>query len=206
MAVAIIRALAQHFGLSPTDQEVNEIAYASECLAHGTPSGVDNTVATFGKTLLFRKGTPPVLKEIHLPRPLPFVVGSSGKESLTAPMVARVRTGWESNRQEYETIFDELDQLALETVEPLESYDLAAVGQRMNHAQRLLERLGVSTPELDELVGIARDCGALGAKLTGAGGGGSVVALCPEKPHRLVRLMNRAGYDAFFAETGVSGG
>jgi len=204
MAVAIIRALAKHFGLSLTDQEVNEIAYASECLAHGTPSGVDNTVATFGKTLLFKKGNPPVRKEIRLRKPLPMVVGSTGKESLTAPMVAKVRAAWKADRQEYEAIFRELDQLALETVKALESHDLDDLGQNMNRAHDLLVRLGVSSPELDDLVRTARDHGALGAKLTGAGGGGSMVALCTDEPHKLVRVMNQTGHDALFTEVGAS--
>lgn len=202
MAVAIIRALVQHFGLSLTDQAINEIAFGSERLAHGSPSGVDNAVATFGKTLLFKKGTPPMRKEIRLRRPLSLVVGSTGKESLTAPMVARVRAGWKAKRAEYEAIFRELDELALDTVRVLESHDLDDLGQNLNRAHDLLVRLGVSSPELNDLVRMARDQGALGAKLTGAGGGGSMVALCADEPQRLVRAMNQAGYEAFLTEVG----
>ncbi|HPC84267.1 MAG TPA: hydroxymethylglutaryl-CoA reductase, degradative [Thermoanaerobaculaceae bacterium] len=202
LAVSVIRAVSLHFGLGLGDEEVSRLAYECEKVAHGNPSGIDNTLATFGRPLLFRRGEPPYVRELQIPRPIPIVVGMTGVESLTARMVASVRAAWEHNPALYERIFREIDALALEGVKAIEAYDLATLGELMNVCQGLLNALGVSTWELEELVQIARRHGAAGAKLTGGGGGGSMIALCPEGAERVVEAMSRAGYRAFATEVG----
>lgn len=201
-AVAIIRALDDHFRLGLGDEEVNQLAYESEKVAHVTPSGIDNTVATFGRCLLYRRGEPPLIRDVHPAQPIPMVIGMTGVEGLTAKMVARVRAAWESNERLYERIFDEIDGLALEALEAMNVNDLQKLGELMNVNQGLLNALGVSCWELEELVQIARENGASGAKLTGAGGGGSMVAVCPEDPQRVVDAMRSAGYQAMEVKIG----
>ena len=88
-----------------------------EKMAHGTPSGVDNTVATYGETLLYRKGEPPLVRPVALDQPLPIVIGMTGVESLTAKTVATVRRAWERNQAQYERLFDEIDALTLQGLE-----------------------------------------------------------------------------------------
>lgn len=202
LAVSVIRAVSLHFGLGLGDEEVSRLAYECEVVAHGNPSGIDNTLATFGRPLVFRRGDPPLVRELRVPHPIPIVVGMTGVESLTARMVANVRAAWEHNPALYERIFREIDALALEGVEAVEAYELARLGELMNVCQGLLNALGVSTWELEELVQIARRHGAVGAKLTGGGGGGSVVALCPEGTEKVVQAMQRAGFRAFATEVG----
>jgi hydroxymethylglutaryl-CoA reductase len=202
LAVAVIRALDRHCGLSLSDAEVCALAYECEKIAHGTPSGIDNTVATYGRALLYRRGDPPLVKMLELKQPLPLVIGLSGTESLTAKMVARVRRAWENNRALYERIFDEIDALTLHALDALERQDLVQLGELMNICQGQLNALQVSSWEIEELLQIARDNGALGAKLTGGGGGGSVIALCPEDGARVVRAMQNAGYQAMEVQFG----
>jgi hydroxymethylglutaryl-CoA reductase len=178
LAVAIVRALDKHYRLNLSDEEVNELAFLSEQIAHGQPSGVDNTVATYGQPLVFRKGTPPLVENLNLPAPLSLVLGMTNTEGLTAKTVSRVREARERKPKLYEKIFDDIDALVLQAVSAVQDNDLATLGELMNVCQGLLNALQVSTPEIERLIGIARRAGALGAKLTGGGGGGAVVALC----------------------------
>jgi hydroxymethylglutaryl-CoA reductase len=202
VAVAIIRALNAHFNLRLSDAEVNALAFESEKMAHGTPSGIDNTVATYGQFVLFRSGDPPTMRAISVARPIPLVIGMTGVESLTAKMVARVRKAWERNPQRYERIFDDIDSLTLQGLKAIECYDLEQLGELMNICQGLLNALQVSCWEVEELIQIAREHGALGAKLTGGGGGGSIIAVCPEGAERVVNAMHDAGYHAMEVQIG----
>jgi hydroxymethylglutaryl-CoA reductase len=178
LAVAIIRALNLHFRLGLSDEQVNRLAYQSEQVAHGSPSGIDNTLATYGKPLVFRKDNPPMVELLNLPQPISLVIGMTGKQGLTAKTVGAVRAARERMPKTYEKIFDDIDSLALQAVTAIQENRLDTLGELMNINQGLLNALQVSTPELERLVNIARDAGALGAKLTGGGGGGAMVALC----------------------------
>ena len=202
LAVAVVRALSTHYGLQLTDEEVNNLAFESEKVAHGTPSGVDNTLATFGRFILYKKGTPPLLKPLKVPQPITLVVGLSGVESLTAKTVAAVQRAHALHPAMYERLFKEIDQLTLEGAQAIESYDLPRLGELMNVCHGLLNALQVSSWELEELIEIARKHGALGAKLTGGGGGGSMIALCPEHGARVAEAMQHAGYQAMTVTIG----
>lgn len=202
LAVAIIRALISHYKSELSEDEINELAYQSEKLVHGTPSGIDNTMATFGRFILYKKGKPPLMKEIHAPKPIPIVIGLSGVESLTLKMVSKVRHSWEKNEAMYDQIFDQINDISLNGVKAIENYDLEALGDLMNLNQGLLNALQVSTWELEELIEIARENGALGAKITGGGGGGAMVALCPDNAQQVADAMKAAGYEAMVAEIG----
>jgi hydroxymethylglutaryl-CoA reductase len=202
VAVAIIRALDRHFELGLSNDEINDLAFRCEKVAHGTPSGIDNTVATFGQPLLYRKGEPPRIEPLEFPEPITFVIGMTGVESLTAKMVARVREGREKNGDVYNTIFKGIDALTLQAIEAIKRHDLPRLGELMNVCQGLLNGLQVSSWELEELIQIARENGALGAKLTGGGGGGSMIALCPDNSAEVMRAMRAAGYQAMEVQIG----
>ena len=202
VAVAIIRALDRHFSLGLKDEEVNVLAFQCERVAHGTPSGIDNTVATYGRPLLYRAGEPPLVEPLALPEPITLVIGMTGVECLTAKTVARVREGHERNRDVYDTIFRGIDALTVQALEAIKRLDLERLGELMNVCQGLLNGLQVSSWELEELIQIARENGALGAKLTGGGGGGSMIALCPDNPGKVVSAMQDAGYQAMTVRIG----
>ena len=196
LAVAIVRALDLHFRLGLTDEEVNRLAYVSEQIAHGEPSGIDNTMATYGEPLLFRKGSPPLVEPVQIPEPLTLVVGMTHREGLTAKTVANVREARERNPRLYEKIFDDIDALVLQAIPALGKHDITALGELMNVCQGLLNALQVSTPELERLIGIARRAGAIGAKLTGGGGGGAMIALCDENADAVQQAIERQGFRA----------
>jgi len=196
LAVAVIRAMSQHFGLGLSDDRVNELAFACERFAHGTPSGLDNTLATYGRFTLFRNGEPPTREAVSVNEPLPIVIGMSGIESLTARTVARVREAWKKNPDLYHRIFDEIDTLVGAGLDALKVNDYETLGELMNVCQGLLNAMQVSSWELEELIQVARNNGAMGAKLTGGGGGGSIIALCPDCSTRVARAIRAAGYHA----------
>jgi len=196
MAVAIVRALDQRYRLGLSDEEVNRLAFEAEKLAHGKPSGIDNTLACYGKPLVFRSGSPPLVEPLNIKTPIPMVVGMTGYEGLTAKTVGRVNAAWQQDRKLYERIFDQIDTLVLRGVQAIQDEDLATLGELMNVCHGMLNALQVSTPELEQLVDIAREHGALGAKLTGGGGGGSIIALCDGDTDAVVNAIRAAGFQA----------
>jgi hydroxymethylglutaryl-CoA reductase len=209
LAVAVLRALDRAFHLGLDDGAVNALAFECEKTAHGTPSGIDNTIAVYGIPLLYQRPesalTDPSLgtfTELRLSEPVPLVIGITGRESLTANTVARVRRAWESHRSRYDAIFDQIAGLTLAGVEAVQSGQFPELGELMNLCHGYLNALQLSTPELEELVHVARSHGALGAKLTGGGGGGSMIALCPDTQDQVAAAMERAGYQALKVTVG----
>jgi hydroxymethylglutaryl-CoA reductase len=196
MAVAIVRALDKHFRLRLSDDEVNALAFESEKVAHGNPSGIDNTLACYGKALVYRPGDPPLMEPLNIRRPIAAVIGMSPYEGLTAKTVGRVREAWQQDRKLYERIFDQIDTLVLRGVQAIQDGDIETLGGLMNVCHGMLNALQVSTPELEQLVTIARENGALGAKLTGGGGGGSIIAICDDDNEPVVSAIRAAGFRA----------
>ena len=203
-AVALIRATAQCFEIRISDEAVSNLAFECEKIVHGTPSGIDNTVATFGRPILFRKTDDPSgheIRNIVTPEPIPIVIGLTGVHALTADTVAAVRAAWEKKPQRYDAIFDQIDSLVVDGVDALRRGDTAELGELMNINQGLLNALQVSSPELEQMVAIARGAGALGAKLTGGGGGGAMIALAgPAGTDPIRTALRRAGYTTHLTE------
>jgi len=199
LAVAIIRALDLHFKLGLSDDDVNRLAYQSEQIAHGQPSGIDNTLATFAQPLVFRKDSPPLVELLNIPQPMYLTVGMTHSQGLTAKTVGVVSAARERLPRIYDKIFDDIDALALQAVSAIQENRMDALGELMNINQGLLNALQVSTPELENLIHIARDSGALGAKLTGGGGGGAIVALCKDETSSdaVKEALEQSGYEAF---------
>jgi hydroxymethylglutaryl-CoA reductase len=178
IAVSIIKALNKHFDLKLKNDEINQMAFESEKIAHGHPSGIDNIMATFGFPLIYRTGDKPLIEPLNINDPFSLVIGFSKKEGLTATTVNKVRDLWKKNTNVFEKIFDEIDALVIQSIQAIQNNDFELLGQLMNLNHGLLNALQVSTPELERLVMVARESGALGAKLTGGGGGGAMIALC----------------------------
>ncbi|MFQ5609188.1 MAG: hydroxymethylglutaryl-CoA reductase, degradative, partial [Woeseiaceae bacterium] len=174
IAVAIVRALAGAFRIDLDNDRVNAIAFECEKLAHGTPSGVDNALATYGEPMLFRRGDEVRMSPVELSESPPLVIACSNSSGSTLEQVERVRTQRESNSSHYDSIFDDIDAIATEGAGALQAADYDKVGSLMNICHGLLNAIQVSTPELEHMVSLARANGAIGAKLTGAGGGGSI--------------------------------
>ncbi len=195
IAVAIVRAFDDLLGLDLDDERVNAIAFECEKHAHGTPSGVDNTLATFARPMLFRNPGSLQLSHIEQPAPLPLLVAWGAESGDTLEQVNAVRARRGQEPQTFDAMFDEMDRLSLSGAEAFRAGDVGQLGRLMNVCHGLLNAIGVSTPELERMVDIARRNGASGAKLTGAGGGGSIIALCPGRIAEVRQALHAAGYN-----------
>ena len=199
LAVAAIRAIDRTHALGLDDKTINALAYDCEVAAHGSPSGVDNTVATYGRPLRFQRGRDPAMTFIDLPVTLPLVIGLSGQAGSTASTVADVRARRERDMARHDRMFTEIGTLTDAAVQAATTGDLVRLGETMNICHGFLNALGLSTPELETLVHTARRAGATGAKLTGGGGGGAIVAVTTDKAGQdaVVRALVGDGFAAF---------
>jgi len=207
-SVAIARGIAQELSMQVSDKKINQIAYEAEKAYAGNPSGIDNTAATYGGLMWFKKdlaGGPDKIEKLHLRRPIEIVIGSTGKVANTKAMVEGVADRKKKNPQKYDPVFKQAENVAVAGRRALENYDLKKIGDLMNENHRLLQEIGVSSKELDSLVDLARKQGAFGAKLTGGGGGGCMVALTPGKElqGKVLSAIKFLGFEVLGTKIGV---
>ncbi len=185
ISIAIIRALSQHFD-SPLPPEMqSRIAFEIEKLYHGTPSGIDNTTIAFERPVYFIQGKDPIPFEIGTP--LHLIIADSGIASSTSEAVTKVRERWLKDKVHYEALFDQMGFISYSAQRAIKAGQVHVLGSLLNQNQMLLESIGVSTPQLEKLIQISREYGALGAKLSGAGLGGNIIALVNEETSEAVR-------------------
>jgi len=203
--VAIARALSEHFNLGFSDEKINSIAYEGEKGYHGTPSGIDNTAATYGGLIWFKKGTPNVIEQIKIQRPVEIVIGNTGLVADTKAAVARIKDRKEKYPEKYREIFRKAENLAYKARAALEACDLEYVGRLMTENHNLLQAAEVSCKELDHLVDLAMTRGALGAKMTGGGLGGNMIALTPGEvlQEKVAGAMENEGFEVIRTKIGI---
>jgi len=203
---AIARAFSDELDLNLSDQKVNEIAFEGEKGYHGTPSGIDNTAATYGGLIWYRRdGSKQLMERMRLPKPVEIVMGNTGKVADTKTVVGEVREQKEKEPEKYRRLFEDAGQLVTNARKQLQDFNLEKVGAYMDENHKLLQEIGVSSLELDALVKLSRDNGAIGAKLTGTGRGGYMVALTPgrELQDRVAKEIEKHGSQALRTLIGV---
>ena len=161
-----------------------------EKIYHGTPSGIDNTVIAYEQPIRFIKGKgfEPLQADI---KRLPLLIVDSGIRSRTVDVVSDVRANFERN----EAAIHEIGNLVRTAETVLQAGDPEEIGSLMNENQRLLKAMDVSCPQLDELITLAAENGAYGAKLTGAGRGGNFIIMARDRIHAadLGKLYEKRG-------------
>jgi len=207
-SVAIARAISEELSLNLPNAKINHIAYEAEKAYAGTPSGIDNTAATYGGLLWFEKNTaggPDIVEKLRIRSPVEIIIGSTGKVANTKAMVEGVAERKNKNPEKYGAIFKQAGKLSNAGRNALENYDLKKLGGLMNENHRLLQEIEVSSRELDLLVDIARKEGSFGAKLTGGGGGGCMTALTPGKElqEKVAAAIEKAGFEVLRTRIGV---
>ena len=175
VTVALTRALAAHLDHPMTVEEINAFAYEIEKLHHGTPSGIDNTVITYSLPVYFVKGEP--IETFKVGEPFTILIADTGIVAPTKESVGDVRRLWMNYRSRWETVFDKIGEISFTARRAIEAGKWELLGELMNENHALLQKLTVSSSELDRLVEVARNAGALGAKLSGGGRGGNLIAL-----------------------------
>jgi mevalonate kinase len=192
VSVAIIRSLARFLGSELQDGIVSELAYEIEKIHHGTPSGIDNTVVAFRRPVYYRRGFPTETPSIATPFRL--LIADSGRPSPTKATVADVRAAWQRCPEHFERLFDQIGQLVDAAKAAIEAGNTEALGPLMSRNQAYLEELGVSSTDLGRLIDAALAAGAAGAKLSGGGRGGNLIALVdPTTGESVTRALRQAG-------------
>lgn len=192
VTVALTRALASHLHQSMTDEEVNAFAYEIEKLHHGTPSGIDNTVVTYARPVYFVKGEP--IETFKVGKPFIILIADTGIAAPTKESVGDVRRLWLEDKPRRETTFDKIGKISFTARRAIEAGKPELLGDLMNENHALLQTLTVSSLELDRLIESARRAGALGAKLSGGGRGGNMIALVePETAEPVSLALQEAG-------------
>jgi mevalonate kinase len=184
VSVALSRALAGALEHPVSDEQVNAYAFEIERLHHGSPSGIDNTVVTYARPVYFTKGRP--IEVLSVPKPFTIVIGYTGTAAPTYESVAAVRELRKNGPTTVDAMFDAIGLISRMAREAMEAGLWRHLGPLMNENHSLLQRLTVSSPQLDRLVDAARQAGALGAKLSGGGRGGNMIALAPSSGSQAV--------------------
>ncbi len=198
ICVAFARACNEEFGLGMDISDINRIAWEGEFGYHGLPSGVDNTVSTYGGIIEYRieNGTKK-FERINVQAPVEVVLGNSGVTSNTASLKGFLEEMEEKDPELFKSRLDKIRDQVKDLKEALKSGDLKKTGRIMNENHSILIDMGLSHPKLVELCDTANALGAYGAKVTGGGRGGYMVALTPGKD-----LQNKVA--STFEEKGIS--
>lgn len=203
LAVAVVRALATSAGVELAAADIERHAHEIERVFHGTPSGVDSAAATHGGVRWFEAGPPSRHEPIVLRAPLPLLVILSRTPHATSSTVGGLRSRAAAAREVYDPVFGAIGSLVAAARRALEEGEHARLGELMSMNHGLLRACGVSTAEIDAIVDEALEAGASGAKLTGAGGGGAVIALPAGDPEALREALAARGHEAFVVRIGL---
>lgn len=183
--VSLARALAEAMDKKMSEEEINAAGYEGEKGYHGTPSGIDNTAATYGGVLKFqRTDGAPIFETKKFASPALIVYASTGITASTTAVVGDVRKRKEADPAWFDALMNRYMVLCEEAPEALKNCDWKRIGELADINHALLQDLTVSCEELDILVLAARKAGALGAKMSGTGRGGLMWAICADEQSR----------------------
>ena len=178
--VSLARAVNIADNRSLSEDEINAAGYEGEKGYHGTPSGIDNTAATFGGLLRFqRTDGAPIFEKKSFSSAIRIVYASTGITASTTAVVGDVRCKKEADEAWFANIMERYMALVTEAEKVVEEGDFNKLGKLMDQNHALRQELTVSCIELDDLVDAARAAGAVGAKMSGTGRGGLMIALTP---------------------------
>jgi mevalonate kinase len=175
VSVAVLRAISAFLGQPLSDEHVNRLAFEAEKLHHGTPSGIDNTVVAYARPVYFIKGKP--IQTFRVGAAFTIVIGDTGIAAPTKESVGAVRKLWEADPSRWDKVFDRVGGIVWDARQAIERGATVELGTLMDANHALLQEMTVSSVELDTLIDAARKSGALGAKLSGGGRGGNMIAL-----------------------------
>lgn len=199
VVAAVTEAAGALLNVKMTKEDVFRVALEAERVVHGTASVVDPAIATFGGTLLFQTDTG--FKPLEVKTEVPLVIGNTGVEKSTKVQVDKVRAIAKNYPQIMELMKKTAREIVLRAMDAFKHNDLKALGDLMNVNHALLYGIGVSDESLEWLINAAKKAGAYGAKLTGAGGGGCMIALANEgKLQDVLDAIMRAGGRPFMAK------
>ncbi|NHI91711.1 MAG: mevalonate kinase [Candidatus Lokiarchaeota archaeon] len=187
--VSLVNALNYFFELNLSRKEISEFAFIGEKEIHGNPSGIDNTIATFGGMLWYENKK---FEPLEFMGNLSFIVSNTNIHRNTGELVEHVRKLYGKKKDKVTELFESIKVIVKKAKISLKKNDLFELGNLMNLNQEILEKIGVSNPEIEDLIQIAKKNGAYGSKLTGAGGGGCIISLTDlDNEKKLLDALNK---------------
>jgi len=202
--VAVASAFSRFYSLGLRASEIIRFAMVGEREVHGKPSGIDPAICAKGGVILYRRGTPS--RRVRLQGPFSLLVSYSGINRSTRGQIGRVSRVKERLPGLFSTLVSGISDLSLSAADALRSGDKEGLGNLLAVNQAVLGSMGVSNATIDEMVDLMGSLGSYGGKLTGAGGGGSVIAVCPEaKEKSIVSGLTARGFETFRAQIPVGG-
>jgi mevalonate kinase len=189
VTIATTKALSELYKISLTEKEIFDLGYKAVLNIQRVGSGFDLAAALWGKILFYKRGAA-VVEKMDVDK-LPLVVCYSGIKADTPTLVEQVNELKRKRPRKIKNIFDRIEAITLKAKKSIKAKDWPEVGRLMQQNQTLLEEIGVSTYRLENLITTAENAGAWGAKLSGAGGGDCIIALCPEEKKQQVEISLR---------------
>lgn len=188
VSVATIAAASRYNYINLSRNEIAEYAHQVELEVQGAASPIDTTISTFGGIIYLSKNAEAVIP-LEINWDLPLVIGYTEKPGNTGKLIESVRLRKEAYPEIINPILDSMECITENARDALLHGDQRKLGDLMNINQGLLDALGVNSTELSNMVYIARNTGALGSKITGAGGGGSIIVFCPDRLEKVVSAL-----------------
>ncbi len=205
VAVSLISSLHAFLNINSNLDEINRMAFEAEKIIHGSPSGIDNTISTFGGGIYYENE---VKRKILIDdKSCFFVIVNSLIPRNTKDVVEKVKQRRDKNKQEIDQIYEEIQSISTQGEMSLKKGDHERIGTLMSENQNLLEKLGVGHPELTKIIRLVDKHDALGRKLTGAGEGGCIVALFDDyqKTQQAINTLKEKGFQAFITNISSEG-
>jgi len=198
IAVSLINALNCYYEVNLNKEEINSLAYELEKIVHGSPSGIDNTICTFGNAIYFENGK---FEFIEIPREFLFLITYTNIEHDTKEAINRIRYLKGTKPNKTEQLLKQIGKISKKAKVELTSNNIQKIGKLMNLNQKYLSNLQISNDEISEIIDISLKNGAFGSKLTGAGLGGCVITLGKRKDlEKISSILKAEGYNSFIAK------
>ncbi len=199
---SVVSALGDFYQMNLTKKEISDMTYQGDIIAHGgTPSGIDNSTVVYGGYIAFRKSEQ--IKILDIKQKIPIVIGDTGIGGNTGELVGNVRKLLQQN-PEKKKLLDEIDNISQDSIIAIKNNSLKELGALMNKNHELLGQLGVSHSALEKLCNAALQADAFGAKMSGAGGGGIMIAVADDQK-KVAEAIEKAGGKAIITNIGVEG-
>lgn len=202
--VCIIKALSELFDLGLSKKEIFDIAYKTVLDVQRKGSGFDIAAAVYGGTLYFLTGGK-AIEPLSI-KSLPLIVGYSGIKADTVTLIDKVKKEFSNKPEELDSIYNSITVFVEKAKDSIRDKNWKSLGDLMNNNQSLLKKLGVSIEKLDNMIQSSISAGGYGAKLSGAGGGDCMIAICSdEKKEKVEKAIEEVGGEILKVQANAEG-
>ena len=200
VSTSLLKALSEYYQIETSNDQINKLVFEIEKIHHGNPSGIDNTTIVYATPIFYQKKQP--IEILKIKNNYHFIIAHSGIQAPTKQIVSKVKQRYTNNPDLYSKYFNDMGEICLNAKQAFNTGNIKTIGELMNKNQHYLEKINVSSPALSKMINSSKKNGAIGAKLSGAGIGGNIIALVPENNLNQVKTaLKNAGATQVFSTT-----